>query len=189
MASQRLIIAKIGGRAAEITLGRFRYWASQRTARDPHEWSSEQWPTAIRAEADEWFQRLRQNALAPPVLFYAEYNDYWSFCPPCRFIGEGDGDLLCVYANRYEGFCATLPLKDKVVENLERVSSDGQHNEDRIFAWLTLHAARDWAALESGGALVFLREVLRECFDDREVSKSLAAAPDWMSDGNGADRI
>ena len=180
MASQRLIITKLGGCAAEAALHRFRCWAALRTSTDRHEWDANQWPAAIRREADDWFDQLRQNSLGPPVLFYSEYNDYWSFCPPTRFIGEDDETLLCVFGNRYEGFCAVLPLKSIVAANLEQVQESGQWAEDRIFARLTLHAARDWDELVEGGVLVFVRQVLRGAIDDCEIVESLKAVPDWM---------
>ena len=144
MASQRLTIAKISGRAAELALDRFAFWASQRSTNDRTEWGPYQWPESVRSEADKWFEQLRQNSLSVPVLFYAEYNDYWSFCPPTRFIGEVDPRLLSIYANRFEGFCIRLPLAAELMESLETVRISGQWNEDRLFASLVIHAARDW---------------------------------------------
>src|SRR5262245_38250094 len=143
MASQRLIITKISGRASEVVRNNFVYWARQRTSDDRREWGPHQWPAPIRIEADQWFDDLRRHATGPPMLSYVEYNDYWSYCPPCRYIGELDCDLLGVYGNRYEGFCTTLPLKRVVVDSLRHTRRHGQWNEDRLFASLTLHIARD----------------------------------------------
>lgn len=180
MASQRLIIAKIGGRAAEITRERFEHWASKRTSDDPSEWDSGQWPEGIRIEADRWFDDLRQYSTAPPILFYAEYNDYWSSFPPSRFVGTIDRECLTVFGNRYEGFCTTLPLKTFVVDRLRQARRQPQNAEDETFAWLTLHAAREWCELVEGGVLVFVREVYGGLVEDREITESLTTEPKWM---------
>ncbi|HEX2474821.1 MAG TPA: hypothetical protein VHK01_08750 [Lacipirellulaceae bacterium] len=184
MASQRLIIVKLGGRAAEFALDRFRYWRSQRTTQDRHEWDSLQWAAEIRSDADAWFESLRQNALLPPVLFYAEYVDLWSYCPPARFIGELDDEMLCIVADRYEGFCTKLPLKPNVLRSLKKTRS--QWPEDQMFSWLTLHGAQEWNGLVEGGSLVFLRQIIRGSVEDHEVVESLRIVPDWMIDTGNA---
>jgi hypothetical protein len=76
-----LTIAKIAGEASNATLDLFRKWRSARLVEVPNEWSSEQWLKHIRRCADEWALNLRQNGQKPPVLFFAEYVDLWSFCP------------------------------------------------------------------------------------------------------------
>jgi hypothetical protein len=186
LASQQLTIVKLGGRAAETALDRFRYWAGRRTSNDRHDWRPDQWPAEIRSNADAWFEELRQNSLLPPVLFFAEYVDLWSYCPPARFIGELDDEMLCIIADRYEGFCTRLPLKPNVAECLKETRRRGQYREDRLFAWLTMHAAQEWNGLVEGGALVFLRQIIRGSVEDHEVVESLSVVPDWMLDASDA---
>jgi len=180
MASQHLVIAKLGGLAAKAAVDCFRQWESERTASDKQEWGPHQWPADTRARADDWFESLRQSAETPPTVFYAEYVDFWSFCPPCRFICDADENALSMYTDRYEGHCIELPLKVGLIEDLTNVSRDGQWPEDRLFAMLTLHAAREWEALIGGGALVFLRQIFRSAMEDQEIIDSLGTVPKWM---------
>ena len=48
MTHQRLIFAKIGGKAADHTVSRFDDWYRQRTSDSRTEWNLTQWPAAAR---------------------------------------------------------------------------------------------------------------------------------------------
>ncbi len=75
MATQRITIAKIGGIAVDVALRRLHGWADTRGTADPHEWSGDQWPANVRAQADAFAERLRANSLAPPVIHFVEWSD------------------------------------------------------------------------------------------------------------------
>ncbi len=78
MAAQRITVAKLAGRSADVVLLRLEAWAAVRRASDPTEWSGEQWPPIVRRRADGFADRLRAHALSLPVVYFAEWADLWS---------------------------------------------------------------------------------------------------------------
>lgn len=181
MASQYLTIAKIGGLAAEATLRQFQTWSTARIGEQSSEQASEQWPVTMRAAADQWADSLRRSAHQPPVVFYVEYVDLWSFCPPVRFLREHG--LLEMFGDRYELLCFPLPFNSDVAEKLTKARNQGQWDEDRLFATLTLLAAESWNRLVDNAVLVFLRLVVSGTIEDQEIRNSLAVLPEWMESG------
>ena len=178
MATQRLTIAKIGGQAAAATLDQFRAWHLARLVTTNNEWASEQWPQSVRQSADAWAETLREHAHYPPVVFFAEYVDLWSHCPPDRYLR--DRGLIQIMADRYELFCAELPLSESAAATLGRIRAEGQHDEDRFFGTVTLEAASAWEALVESAVLVFLRHVIGASVSDAELSDSLRTIPTWV---------
>lgn len=158
MATQRLTIVKIAGAAGDSTVALFRRWDAMRPVRSREEWSSDQWPDAVRQEAEDWLNRLRENRDRPPVLFYSEYVDLWSFCPPMLHFRDEDG-LLQMCGDRHALFCLPLRLEEAVRARLENVCVEGQYDEDRLFAKIVLEAATAWDGIAAAGALVMLRRL------------------------------
>lgn len=78
MATQRITIAKVAGTAGDAVARRLGEWSTARLTTDPDEWSNEQWPEQVRRAADQFADRLRANALAPPVVYFVEWADMWS---------------------------------------------------------------------------------------------------------------
>jgi hypothetical protein len=177
MSTQRLTIAKIAGAASVATIDLFRTWRSARLIED-QEWSPNQWPQQVRLQADEWALRMRQNAHKPPVLFFAEYVDMWSFAPPRVHIGNDQ--LIQVVADRYEVFCLQLPAATELVSQLRRLRREGQWFEDRLFGKVTIEAMAAWRKLIDMSAIVFLREILGGSIEDHEVEQSLEQPPEWF---------
>jgi hypothetical protein len=181
MASQYLSVAKIAGEASTETLRQFQEWSALRTCTNPCDWNPDQWPESARSAADNWAERLRAHGHEPPIIFFAEYVDLWSFCPPARFLE--DHGLIGVLADRYELFCLPLPLTSTATTELERLKTSGQWDEDRLFAGLTLDAADSWNKLVDQAVLVFLRLAVSGAVEDQEVLDSLTGLPDWMKGG------
>jgi hypothetical protein len=112
-------------------------------------------------------------------VFYAEYVDLWSYCPPDRFLR--DHGLIQMFGDRYELLCFPLPFAPDVVKQLNKIRTRGQWEEDRLFAALTLFASLSWDALVDEAVLVFLRRVVGGAVDDHEITESLCAIPGWMA--------
>jgi hypothetical protein len=177
MASQYLTIAKIGGRSAENTARLFDQWARARLVNIPNEWHSEQWPKDVRQQVDRWVDALREHAHRPPILFFVEYVDLWSFSPPQRYLS--DYGLVQIMTDRYEVYCLRLPFAAEAKKELERIRRDGQHDEDRWFGTITLSAAAAWDALVDVAVLIFLRRIVDSSVRDKEVEDSLKIAAPW----------
>lgn len=177
MATQTLTIAKLAGDAADATIALFREWQGKRLqiedSREP-----EQWPESVRREADQWASRMSSRRHQPPILFYAEYVDLWSFSPAERFFGETS--LLFMMAWRFELYCLPLPIGDDALAKLKHLRSNGQHQEDRLFGALTIAAIEAWQNMIERAALVFVREVVAASIDDEEITASQTGLPSWF---------
>ena len=180
MATQRLTIVKIAGAASGATLDLFRHWRAARLVEDS-EWSPQQWPEDVRRQADEWALNLRENGHKPPVVFFAEYVDSWSFCPPMLHIGEDA--LIQMVADRYELFCLQLPVDAELSRHLKQLRKKGQWPEDRLFGKLSIAVINAWRKVIDAGVVVYLREVLGASTLDEEVEDSLAEVPVWFLPG------
>ncbi|MEM7792693.1 MAG: hypothetical protein AAF546_14910, partial [Verrucomicrobiota bacterium] len=95
MATQLITVAKISGISSEQVFSIFAAWEKTRLTRVKDEWSSEQWPDSTKKSAHEFAKKLKENACSPPVTFYSEYADLWSFCPASRFFGDFDFIRIC----------------------------------------------------------------------------------------------
>jgi len=183
VASQVLTIAKIGGDAADATLSWFGKWRDARLVDSPNEWSPEQWPADVRLQADAWAVGLRQHGRHPPVLFFVEYVDLWSFSPPERHIGNDS--MIQVVANTYELYCLPLPVDEAISKSLRRLSAKGQWDEDKLFGMLAGAAVSAWNKVVDKAVVVFLRETYRGSVEDWEVKESLLSVPSWLNRPQG----
>jgi len=177
MATQRLTVAKIIGAAATATVERFRRWSAARLVDDIGKWSHEQWPPAIRKQADAWADDLRSHSHEPPVVFFAEYIDAWSMGPPPL---NPDAGLIRVVSDDIELYCLPLPIKKRVRRHLKRLRKKGQFFEDRLFGKITVNAIDVWDRVVDVGAVVFLRKVLGATVLDEEVERSAGVVPAWI---------
>lgn len=183
MATQYLTIAKLAGRAGEFALQLFDAWKNARLVDNPNEWDPQQWPADICEQADRFAEGLRTHGHEPPVVFFIEYVDMWSFCPSQRFLGlNSQHGLRQMMGHRYELSAMRLPLPPFSRQTLEQVLVDGQFDEDHLFADLTLRAADAWQGLVDAGALIFLRRVIRGSVDDEEIIESAMNLPEWASE-------
>ena len=180
MASQRLIIAKIAGAAATYTLELFTRWSGGREGCGSTGWFPRLWPESVREEADDWAASLRENGHKPPVVFFAEYVDLWSYSPPDRYFGEHG--LIQVLSNRYELYCIQLPLSASAQTEIHNVRVNGQWSEDRLFGIMIEEAVAAWNELvkDDPAVLVFIRRITAGAAEDHEITASLAGTPPWL---------
>lgn len=178
MATQRLTVAKIGGKSADCTRQLFDVWRSKRIATSPDDFSDEQWPIESQNSADRWMSALRQNSLSPPVLFYVEYADLWSSSPSLRL----SDDARVIMTRNVELLSVRTPFDDDLLKQIKRLAKRGQWQEDRWFGTVMLEAVEAWSELSPEGLIVIAREVTRGLFDDREVEASLMSVAPWVQD-------
>jgi hypothetical protein len=182
LASQKITIAKIGGSAADIAFLRLQYWAASRLVNDPFEWSSDQWPSGVRAEADAFADQLRANSVYPPIVYYVEWVDLWSMgdvyihwlTPP------GAAPPIAVYADRFELYAYSLPDGGCLVRHLA-TSGALQFDEYEDYVGHLLRAAEAWGELVDRAILVVLREVVGGLVTNDELTASLSVVPDWLT--------
>jgi len=182
VASQRITIAKIGGVSADAVLRRLREWSAARQIDEPDEWSSEQWPQDVRKQADDFADRVRANAFAPPVVHYVEWVDMWSMGDLFgRWLTPSDNLMpLAVYANQYEIFGYALPDGGSLSRRLAS-SGPQQREESDWFVGRLREAVGAWQELIERAVVIVLRRVVQGSISDEEVTASLKCVPDWLS--------
>jgi hypothetical protein len=174
LATQRVTIAKVGGRAADVALLRLREWAAARKDADPDEWSSDQWPSSVRGQADTFADRLRAHSLSLPVIYFVEWSDLWSMgdlfsrwlTPP------GGPPPLAIHADRFEVYGYALPDGGHLGRHLTTAGPQ-QFGEYDQFVGLLHEAVGAWQELAERAALIVLREVVGGLVTDEELKASL----------------
>jgi hypothetical protein len=182
LASQRITVAKIGGVAADVALRRLQAWSAARQANDPNEWSPEQWPRQVRAEADDFADQLRAHGYTPPVVHNVEWADLWSMGDLFgRWLTPPDGPApFVVHADQYEIFAYGLPDGGRLARHLAAAGPQ-QREETDWFIRRLREAIGAWQKLVERAALVVLRRVVGSSALDEEVTASLRRTPDWLS--------
>jgi hypothetical protein len=176
-------IAKIGGAAGDFVLDRLRDWAAQRTTSDPLEWSSDQWPSHIREQADDFATRLRLHAAIPPVVHFIEWADLWSMGDIYpRSLTPPDGpEPLLIYGNNYEIYGYRLPDGGRLARHL-KAARRLQSQEYTRYVNRLKDAIEDWGTLVDRSGLIILRNVVGGLVEDRDVTASLSHVPVWLSE-------
>jgi hypothetical protein len=161
MATQRLTIASIAGRAAAVAETRFRSWRDGPAPPDP-------------AAVDDFCVALRANGAMLPVVYFAEWVDRWLMGDTVPGPGSVAGRL-------YEATCLS---PDQAAAWAGRCGR--QFPEQRWLASRLREAAAAWAGVAQPRAIVVLREILGGSTTDDEVLASVAVVPDWLAMPDGA---
>ncbi|WP_165252298.1 hypothetical protein [Paludisphaera soli] len=182
MASQRITVAKFGGVSAGVVMRRLRDWNIARHPASADEWSSDQWPPEVRLQVDAFADRLRANAVGPPVLAYVEWSDLWSMgdlfvrwlAPP------GGPPPVVLYGDRFEVYGYALPDDGRLIRHLAAAGPQQFPESDQYVSRLheTIEAWRD---LTREAAIVVLREVVGGLVTDEEGDESLRVVPEWLA--------
>lgn len=182
LATQRVTIAKIGGLAAEVVIQRLRAWSEARTVLDEQEWSSDQWPRDVRSQADHFVDRLRANSLAPPVVHFVEWSDWWSMFDVYRhWLTPSDGPLpLYVQTDRMELYGYRLPDNGRLEAHLAAAGPQQFPEYDQLVTRLQ-EAVDAWGKLVEQSALILVRTVVGGLVTDDELLASLPIVPDWLA--------
>lgn len=180
MASQRMIVAKVGGEAAVSLFDRFRNFDPQGTPlrgdRD----------SRSGGELQHFVSCLRAHSHCPPVLFYAEYVDMWSMgdvftrpfagCNRRRFLQVEDGIELMVYR---------LPDKGRLERTIRAAlrskrARSAQWQETRLYLTILLESVLSWEEIKGKTAVVVVRDVHGSLVLDEDVIRSMKHVPDWI---------
>jgi hypothetical protein len=181
LATQRITLAKIGGLAADIVERQFREWSNARKTARRDKWSSDQWPTKMRREADRFANRLRANSLTPPVVHFVEWVDMWSMfdvfdnwlTPP------GGEPPLCMYGNKFELYCYPLADQGQLARHVADPGEQQFVETDRFIAEVR-DAIASWDKLVDRAVLVLVRWPVDVCVTDEQLTESLSFVPEWL---------
>ncbi len=183
MASQRVTIAKVGGIAADVLAARLREWAAARKAAELDEWANDQWPPVVRAQVDQFADRLRAHGCSLPVVHFVEWSDLWSMGDLfARWLAPPGGlPLLATRGDRFEVYGYALPDGGCLTRFL--TTGPQQFPEYDQFVGRLHEAAVAWEGLVDRAVLIVLREVVGGLVTDEELIASMALVPSWVSEG------
>ncbi len=194
MATQRIIISKIGGEAGMTILHQFQEWNSLRSAeRTPGVLDADQWPIAAHRQMDALVDALRTQSDTPPIVFFSEYVDMWSMGDLLdRWADKANEHFIKTASPRLELACYLLPDNDRLVSVLRRslrrkAIRDREPQEARWFVLTLLEAVLAYQPSVSDAVLVFIREVLGSLICDSELERSLIGIPEWLRNLDGMD--
>jgi hypothetical protein len=184
LASQRVTVVKVGGSAGDAVAWLLREWSSARQSASPSAWSSEQWPEPIRARADAFARTLREHALEPPVIYFAEWADLWSTGDLfARWLTPPDGPLpWVVHGDRVEVYGYGLPDGGRLARHLVG-GGPQQFAETDWFMGQLWRAVGAWHRIVDRAALVVLRETVGAFVTDEEVQAACSQVLAWLGEG------
>jgi hypothetical protein len=153
MATQRLTVATLAGRAADAVVARFEEWRANRDG----------------PAVDQFCLALRERALALPVVYFAEWVDRWLMGDLVPGPDQVDGQRFQV---------ATMsPERARAWAD----QCGSQFAEQQWFASRLREAAAGWGTVTDRYAVVVIREVIGASSSDDEVRASLNSVPPWLS--------
>jgi hypothetical protein len=187
MATQRIIVAKIGGKAGLAAMQSLHdLRSSLNIVHDSNRHTSRRsgHPQALKAFAAS----LRLNGAVPPVIFFEEYVDMWSMgdfferCLPRRRIPN----IAKVVHGEFEVWGYRLPdggLLERQTKRLLRSkpAREPSGQEQRWFLSSLLHALDAWDSVAGDAALIIVREVLGALLGDSEVKQAMEHVPQWVT--------
>jgi hypothetical protein len=153
VATQRLTVATLSGQAAVAAAARF---DELRAAPAP-------------VEVDRLCVSLREHALSPQVIYFAEWVDRWLM-----------GDLVpgpgAVEGRRFQATCLS---PSEAAELADRCGS--QFAEQGWLASRLREAAAGWGGVAEPYAVVVVREVVGASVLDDEIRAAAGSVPAWLS--------
>jgi hypothetical protein len=166
MTSQRLTIAKLGGRSAQDVAALFHAWQKY-TAEDGS-------PSEFAVAIDAFATRLREHAHCPPVLYFAEWIDLWSMGDLVP--GLGDERAVIVASSRFEVACHNSPIR------IQATTIAGEETQETRWLRNRIQEAQDaWSEVTQESVIIVIREVLGALVTDEELMESLGSTPPWLA--------
>jgi hypothetical protein len=153
MATQRLIVATLGGEAATAVVALFRSWSANAD------------PVAI----DRFCASLRDNELSLPVVYFSEWADRW-------LMGDLAPGPAAVEGRRCQAACLSPEQAIAWAGGCGHQSSEQEWLAARL-----QEAAAGWGSVAEQYAVVVVREVVGPSTTDDEVRASLGSVPAWLS--------
>ena len=183
MASQRITVAKVGGRASKVVVGQLSKWARARSTDVRDEWSSDQWPVTIRIQVDTFADRLRAAGYALPVIYFVEWSDLWSMGDlfPRWLTPDGGPGPIIAHGDRFEIFGYPVPDGDRLRRHLSQAGQQQFPEYDDNVNRLQ-RALETRENLTDQAVILVLREVFGGLVTDEELAESIARIPTWLMD-------
>jgi len=166
MAIQRVILAKIGGAAANVVARQFERW--ERTQVD------DEFPPDVQFTVDNFAEQLRANAAQPPIVYFAEWIDMWSMGNTVPELGNKGASAII--GRKYWACCHAAPIGFKTTTIGDEPPQESYWLKRRLE-----EAADAWDELVPEWVIVLLREPLGGSVLDDELLASLKVVPNWLT--------
>jgi hypothetical protein len=183
MASQRVLLFTVAGGLADAVWNDIRRWSDARVAVVSDEWSTDDWPVAIRQEVDQFVTRMSKSAYWPPVLYRSEHVDCWSMGDVfetalvvehpdhCRRLLTGSHEIIATW-----------------VRFPQRIDPDRDAPDETVWLYSRINEAMAaWGAFAENRLVLLVRTVVGGLWTDDEVSQSLRGIPAWWTENEQAD--
>jgi hypothetical protein len=167
MATQRVILAKIGGVAADVIAQRFRVWEQSR--------QGDEFPVETQLAVDKFAESLGAHAAEPPVVYFSQWIGMWSMGNLVPELGSRHAVSVC--GRRYCACCHQKPIRFKP----EIIADEPTQESDWLRRRLK-EARHAWDWLVSAWVIVVLREPLGPLVEDDEIANSLQNLPAWLAE-------
>jgi hypothetical protein len=183
MASQRVLLLTIAGGFADMIWNDIRRWSDARIVVANDEWSSDDWPDAIKYQVDHFVARLTTAGYLPPVLYRSEHVDCWSM---------GDVFETALVKGHPDNCRRLLTESHEIIATWVRFSEQIIPDEDSPdeTVWLYTHvneAITAWSTIAENRLVLLVRTVLSGLWEDDDVSNSLRSIPSWWIETELAD--
>lgn len=187
MATQRMVVAKIGGAAGFAAMQSLLHLRSSLESGRGSNHHNGQHLKGLQA-LKTFVTSLRANSSTPPVVFFAEYVDFWSMGDDIQrcFPRRRSPSTVKASHDEFEVFGYRLPdggaLQRHVTRLLRaRAVNEPAAQERRWLLSIVRHALDSWGALVQDGALVVVRELLGGLLEDSDIEKALEGVPRWIT--------
>jgi hypothetical protein len=184
VASQRITVLKVAGKAAELISAQVSTWSGARDVREAGVWDALDWPEEIRSRVDALAHVLISRGEKLPILFWSQHVDHWSagnlFQDPFRECGSV---FVQIPGNGIEWYSYHLPDGDRIKTFLKAHLGNDQRLDTQEFRWfyqVLLEAVSAWERLTEPAIVIVIRTVVGGLIEDEQVESALQQVPDWL---------
>jgi hypothetical protein len=186
MPSQKITIVKVVGVAGKRLMGDFaRFAEGGRTNAEEYE-GVQIMSIEDQRRIDRLIDGLRRNSLQPPIVFFNEHVDSWSFGGDFDSIFPGSNSgYLGLWFDSTEIRCCSLPDENQLLDELKKRSASRRASIPQELRWywtILQQAVRAWDSLVIDATIVVIRDVIGGLVDDEEIEKSMTTVPMWLDE-------
>lgn len=178
MATQRILLVTIGGALAASIWEDIQRWSDCRTTDSREEWSSDQWPAAVRQQIDQFVAKIDACAFTPPILYRSEHVDCWSMGDvfETALVKPHRDCSRQLRTERHEIIATRVHYMEQIV-----LDPDAPRETEWLYHRVN-EAISAWSEFGEDRMVVLVRSVIRGLFTDEEVVDSLKTIPEWWND-------
>jgi hypothetical protein len=188
MATQRVIVAKIGGPSGDAVFQRLRKCRVQSRSSSGKPHRDEGKDSEANADLRRLVSSLRSHAHTPPVVFFSEYADCWSMGDVFdRPFGDCHGRRILRIDGGSLKFIAYRLPDGGHLERVVRSQLRRKHARERTpqetswYLMILLECLLSWEGPATDAVLVLIRDIKGGLVMDSEVEEAMNHVPKWLA--------